>query len=241
MKPTPLPIAILSGGLATRLRPLTEKIPKALVEVCGEPFVVHQLRLLWRQGIQRVIICAGYLGEMIRDLVGDGRHFGLDVQYSFDGDRLLGTGGAIKKALPQLGDAFFVLYGDSFLTCDYDAVQAAFEYCEKRAMMTVFFNDGRWDTSNVEFCDGQILDYEKRSLTPRMRHIDYGLGAFQASAFELVPEGEPYDLYELYKRLLSRGDLAALEVAQRFYEVGSFHGLEELCRYLEPKITPRRE
>ncbi len=232
MKEKLLPAAILSGGLATRLRPLTETIPKALVEVRGEPFVSHQLRLLKLRGIERVVICAGYLGEMIRDFVGNGDGFGLDVEFAFDGDRLLGTGGAVRKALPHLGDSFFVLYGDSYLTCDYAAVQASFRQSARQALMTVFFNDGQWDTSNVEFRDGKIVDYDKKKLTPRMRHIDYGLGVFMASAFEPIPDGVPYDLYELYKQLLSKGELAAFEVGERFYEVGSLDGIEELSGYL---------
>lgn len=232
MRESLLPVVILSGGLATRLRPLTETIPKALVEVHGECFVSHQLRLLKRRGIERVVICAGYLGEMIRDFVGNGDNFGVEVEFVFDGDRLLGTGGAVKKALPHLGDSFFVLYGDSYLTCDYAAVQASFRKSAKPALMTVFFNNGLWDTSNVEFKDGKILDYDKKNLTPRMRYIDYGLGVFLASAFESIPDGEPFDLYELYKQILARGDLAAFEVGERFYEVGSLGGIEELSRYL---------
>ncbi len=226
------PVAILSGGLATRLRPLTETIPKSLVEVLGEPFIARQLRLLKRGGIGKAVVCAGYLGEMIRDYVGTGDRFGLEVEFVFDGELLLGTGGAIKKALPYLGDSFFVLYGDSYLKCDFGAVRAAFESSGKQGLMSVFFNNGQWDTSNVEFRDGKILDYDKKKLNPRMRYIDYGLGVFRASAFDAVPPNEPYDLYKLYKLLLSRGELAAFEVKERFYEIGSFEGLEELRNHL---------
>jgi N-acetyl-alpha-D-muramate 1-phosphate uridylyltransferase len=229
MKTRMLPVAILAGGLATRLRPVTETIPKALVDIDGEPFVAHQLRLLRNTGgIELVVICAGYLGEMIREFVGDGSRLGLEVLFSFDGDRLLGTGGAIRKALPLLGDAFFVLYGDSYLPCDYRAVQTAFKASGKEALMTVYLNKGLWDTSNVEFADGRILAYDKKNLTPRMHYIDYGLGIFRASAFDAVPEGEPTDLGDLYSRLAREGRLAAFETAERFYEVGSPGGLEEL-------------
>jgi len=229
MKTRMLPVAILAGGLATRLRPLTDTVPKALVDIDGEPFVAHQLRLLRDTGgIERVVICAGYKGEMIREFVGEGSRLGLEVLFSFDGDRLLGTGGAIRKALPLLGDAFFVLYGDSYLPCDYRAVQAAFEASGKEALMTVFLNRGQWDTSNVEFSNGRILAYGKKNLTPRMHYIDYGLGIFRASAFDAVPDGEPSDLAELYSRLAHKGRLAAFETAERFYEVGSPGGLEEL-------------
>ena len=227
-----LPVAILAGGMATRLMHLTEKIPKALIDINGEPFIVHQLRLLRSKGIVSVVICAGHLGEMIRDFVEDGRRFDIQVEYSFDGGRLLGTGGAIKKALNLLGDKFFVLYGDSYLPCDFKNIQATFEDSGKKGLMTVFRNEGAWDTSNVEFKDGQILAYDKRRLSPRMRHIDYGLGLFQREAFDSVPDDTAYDLARLYQSLLGKGELAACEVDERFYEIGSVEGLEELKRYL---------
>jgi NDP-sugar pyrophosphorylase family protein len=229
-----LPVLILSGGLATRLRPLTETIPKALIDINGEPFIAHQLRLLRAQGIERAVIAGGYLGEMIRRFVGDGRSFGVNVEYSFDGPRLLGTAGAIKKALPLLGEAFFVLYGDSYLPCDYDAVQTAFLRSRKLALMTVFRNDDLWDRSNVEYLHGKIIAYDKQNQTSRMRHIDYGLGIFNKLAFEVVPQDQSFDLSKLYRELLDQGKLAAYEVSQRFYEVGSFEGLEEMRRYFSP-------
>jgi N-acetyl-alpha-D-muramate 1-phosphate uridylyltransferase len=227
-----LPIAILAGGLATRLRPLTETIPKALVDVHGEPFIAHQLRLLRANGIAQVVVCAGYLGEMIQAWVGSGENFGLHVQFSFDGSRLLGTAGAIKKALPLLDNAFFVLYGDSYLPCDYRGLQSAFEQSNGLALMTVFRNNRRWDRSNVEFRDGRIMAYDKYQPTPQMRHIDYGLGVIWRTAFAGVPDDQPYDLATLYQDLLQQDKLGACEVEQRFYEIGSFAGLEETRQYL---------
>ena len=226
------PVAFLSGGMATRLHPLTEAVPKALVDVNGEPFIAHQLRLLHTNGIDRVIVCAGYLGEMIQDCVGDGGRFGSQVEFSFDGPRLLGTAGAVKQALPLLGEAFFVLYGDTYLSCDYRAVQTELERSGRPALMTVFRNENRWDRSNVEFVNGRILAYDKEKQTPRMQHIDYGLGVFNHSAFEIVPRDQPYDLARLYQNLLTQGRLAAYEVDQRFYEIGTFEGLEETRRHL---------
>lgn len=229
------PIAILAGGLARRLGPLSKLLPKALVDVNGEPFIAHQLRLLHANRITRAIICAGYLGEMIQEYVGDGGRFGLRVEFSFDGSRLLGTAGAIKKALPWLGEAFFVLYGDTYLPCDYRAVQGKFEESGRLALMTVFRNDNRWDRSNIEFADGRVVAYDKQNLTPRMRHIDYGLGVFRQAAFSTVPAEQPCDLATLYQDLLRQGDLAAYEVHQRFYEIGSLEGLEETRRYLKTR------
>jgi MurNAc alpha-1-phosphate uridylyltransferase len=235
------PVVILAGGIATRLRPLTEAIPKALVDINGEPFIAHQLRLLHARGVDRVVVCAGYKGDMIAESVGDGKAFGLHVTFSFDGPLLLGTAGALKRAVPLAGDAFFVLYGDAYLPCDYRAVQTEFERQGRPALMTVFRNHGRWDTSNIEFADGRIRAYDKRAQTPAMHHIDYGLGVFSARAFDHVPPGQPWDLATLYQLLLERGELAAYEVTQRFYEVGSFAGLEETRRYLATPFRPEEE
>ncbi len=227
-----LAVAILAGGLATRLRPLTETIPKSLVEINGEPFLWHQLRLLRENGVERVVLCVSHLGEQVRESAGDGHKFGLQIDYSFDGPVLLGTAGALKRALPLLGEAFFVLYGDSYLPIDLRAVETAFRASGKAGLMTVYLNEGLWDTSNVEFADGRIRTYDKKHRTPRMRHIDYGLGILSAPVFERVPAGESQDLAALYQRLLAAGELAAYEAAHRFYEIGSFSGIEELSSYL---------
>lgn len=227
-----LPVIVLAGGLATRLRPLTAQIPKSLVEVHGEPFLAHQLRLLHSNGIRRVILSVSYKGEMIQEFAGNGKQFGLDIQYSFDGATFLGTGGAIRQALPLLGDAFFTLYGDSYLTCDFVPVLRAFEASGKQGLMTVFHNQGRWDTSNVQYEDGKILAYDKRQLTSRMRHIDYGLGLFRKEAFEGCTPGTAADLAVVYQDLLRHGHLAAYEVAERFYEIGTIEGLQDTEEFL---------
>jgi NDP-sugar pyrophosphorylase family protein len=226
-----LPVAILSGGLATRLRPVTASIPKALIPVNGEPFLAHQLRLLEAAGLEKVVLCVGFLGEKIRDFAGD--HFGrLEISYSFDGPKLLGTAGAILRAFPYLDRSFFVLYGDSYLPCDYQKVAAAFEQSGKSGLMTVYRNEGKYDSSNVEFDGGRILRYDKKTKTPGMRYIDYGLGVFDKSAFADLPADEPSDLAGVYGRLLEKNDLAASEVKERFYEIGSLEGIRDLEQYL---------
>src|SRR5208283_4063956 len=158
-----IPVAILAGGLATRLRPITEKIPKSLVPVAGKPFLAHQLELLHARGIRRVVLCIGYLGEMIQREFSDGGAFGVRLDYSFDGPKLLGTGGAIKRALPLLSDEFFVLYGDSYLPVEYRPIAEFFRRSGKLGCMTVYRNEGRYDTSNVVFRDGEIAVYDKKS------------------------------------------------------------------------------
>jgi NDP-sugar pyrophosphorylase family protein len=227
-----LPVAILAGGLATRLGSLTKQTPKCLLEVSGRPFIHHQLRQLREQGATKVVLCLGYLGEQVVEVVGDGSAFGLEVAYSFDGPELRGTAGAIRRALPQLGDAFFILYGDSWLECRYADVQAAFEAAGALALMTVFHNEGRWDTSNVAFEGGRILAYDKVNRTPAMRYIDYGLGILDRRAMEIVPETGAFDLATVYQEMLRRNELAGFEVAERFYEIGSVAGLEETRAHL---------
>jgi NDP-sugar pyrophosphorylase family protein len=227
-----LPVAILAGGLATRLGPLTRETPKCLLEVASHPFVHHQLRRLHGQGVRKVVLCLGHFGEKVVAAVGDGSAFGLEVVYSFDGPELRGTAGAIRRAIPLLGPAFFVLYGDSYLECDYAAVQNAYEAAGTMALMTVFRNEGQWDTSNVEFAGGRIVAYDKVTRSPAMRYIDYGLGVLSARAFDSVPEMGSCDLATVYQELLRRGELAGFEVTERFYEIGSVVGLEETRHYL---------
>jgi MurNAc alpha-1-phosphate uridylyltransferase len=227
-----LPVAILAGGMATRLRPLTETIPKALVEVAGRPFAEHQVELLRSQGISRVVWLVGYRAPQIEETLGDGSRWGMRFEYLNDGPTLLGTGGALRRALPTLGDSFFVMYGDSYLEADFVAVESAFRASGRAGLMTVFRNDGQWDTSNVEFADGSILAYEKRAPTSAMRHIDWGLGILTPGAFEHFSGGEPLDLARVYQELLVRGELAAFEVPNRFYEIGSPEGLRETEEHL---------
>jgi NDP-sugar pyrophosphorylase family protein len=223
-----LPVAILAGGLATRLKPITESVPKILVEVAGEPFFNHQIRLLRRSGLTRLVLCIGYLGERVVELYGDGSKWGVEIEYSFDGAKLLGTGGALIRALPKLGDAFYVLYGDSYLPIDYRAVGAAFLASGKLGLMTVFENKGLYDTSNVWFQQGAIMAYDKSDRLPTMHHIDYGLGLFRPAAFDGFARDQVVDLAQIQRALLERGQLVGFEIAQRFYEIGSHAGLEEL-------------
>ena len=223
-----IPVAILAGGLATRMRPHTETLPKSLLEVAGQPFLAHQLHALSRQGIQQVVLCVGHLAEQIEEFAGDGSTFGLQVAYSKEEGSLLGTGGALRKALPLLGEEFFVLYGDSWLEIDYTAVLKAFKKSNLPALMTVFRNEGHWDTSNVELQAGKIQLYSKVQRNERMSHIDYGLGILTRALLEAYPEQQTFDLAEVYEQLSRQHRLASYEATQRFYEIGSPSGLEEL-------------
>ena len=226
-----LPVAILSGGLATRLRPITDALPKALVPVADRPFVLRQLDYLGKQGVHRAVLCTGYCGEQIEAVVGDGSICGLNVEYSRDGDSLLGTGGAIQKALPILGREFFVLYGDSFLQLELSLVERAYHECDLPALLTVYHNKGKWDASNVLFEDGKVIEYSKEQSRSEMQYIDYGLAVLSANIFNCCPPKGAFDLTTLYHQLSISHQLAGYEVLERFYEIGSLEGLAETDEY----------
>jgi NDP-sugar pyrophosphorylase family protein len=227
-----VPAALLAGGLATRLRPITRTIPKAMVEVAGRPFIDHQLALLRRNGIRRVVLCLGHLGEQVEEHLGDGSRHGLQVSYAHDGPRLLGTGGALRRAAPLLGDVFWVMYGDSYMDIDYTTVLADFLRRDVLGLMTVLRNQDRWDRSNVVFRDGRLVKYDKRAQTPDMTHIDYGIALLRGAALERIPPDHSSDLADLYSALVAEGNMVGYEVSQRFYEIGSPVGLEETRAYL---------
>jgi NDP-sugar pyrophosphorylase family protein len=226
-------MAILAGGLGTRLGELCRGTPKALIEVAGAPFIHHQLRLLKRHGFSEAVILAGYLGESIADSVGDGSGFGLKVTYSFDWPTLLGTGGALAKALPLLSDNFMVIYGDSYLEIDYQAVCQTFLKSQKPALMTIYDNNDNYDKSNVLFVGDKIELYDKKEPNPNMRHIDYGLGVFSSSVFSGLSGN--FDLADVYSQLSREGRLAGFLARDRFYEIGSLSGLAELESFLSQK------
>lgn len=223
-----LPVAVLAGGLATRLQPLTEHVPKILLDVAGRPFAEHQIELLERHGVTSVVYCLGHLGEQVIAALGEGRRWNMTFRYVSDGPKLAGTGGALLRALPLLGPSFFVMYGDSYLDCDYGAIEAAFRASGKAGLMTVYRNDDRYDRSNVEFEGGRIIRYDKVNRDAAMRHIDYGLGILTSAAFEpWAGSEEPFDLAAVYAHLIQNQALVGYEVPQRFYEIGSPEGLEE--------------
>jgi MurNAc alpha-1-phosphate uridylyltransferase len=231
-----LPVAILAGGLGTRLHPLTQNLPKVLLNMAGRPFIFHQLELLRQQGAERVVLCVGHLADQVVAAVGNGRQFGLSIQYSFDGDQPLGTGGALKQALPLLGDSFFVLNGDSYLRCSLAGIQTAFERAQRPALMTVLHNDSRWDRSNVVFRNGEVLEYEKTSSRSDMTYIDFGMSVLSRTVFSRYTENRVLDLAQIYTELSGIGHLAGLEVSDRFYEVGSPQGIRDMEAYLSRQL-----
>lgn len=220
------------------MRPLTELVPKSLLDVNGEPFLSHQLRLIRSKGIEKVVLSVGHFGAKIEKFVGDGSRWGLDILCVHDGERLLGTGGAVQAALGHLGAEFWILYGDSYLDIDYSAVLKAYRSGSAPAMMTVYRNRGRLDVSNVSFDASRIVRYDKKAPSHDMEYIDYGLTLTAASVWS-KSRTPPWDMSELMSELAIEGRLGGFEVTQRFYEVGSMAGLAELNVHLKDGLKAR--
>jgi len=225
-------VVILAGGRGTRLGPLAAQMPKALIPIDGKPFLGHVIELLKEHGLRRILVLHGHHGDQLERAFGDGSASGIELRFHHDGPRLLGTGGALRGALPLLEEEFFVLYGDTYLDIDYGAVADAFHASGKPALMTVFHNRGQHDTSNVVFRDGTLLVYDKKNRVKEMEHIDYGLAALRREVVAELPEGTPLDLADFYSRLVREGRMAGFEVFQRFYEIGTPAGLAETQAYL---------
>ncbi len=227
------PIIILAGGLATRLRPLTESIPKAMILIHQVPFVSLQLEMLKKQNIKQMIFCLGYKGEMIEKYLKKQNDQDLKIEFFYDGTPLLGTAGSIRKIYHKLSSHFFVMYGDSYLLCNFLSVQNAFIKSQKKGLMTIYRNSNQWDTSNIAYEKGKILSYEKGKKSSNLRYIDYGLSVFSKEAFKDLPLDKPLDLGTLYKNLIRSNHLAAYETKKRFYEIGSFSGIKEFSKSME--------
>lgn len=230
----PIQCLILAGGLATRMRPLTDRLPKSLLDVEGEPFLAHQLRWLGRHGVGEALIAAGHLGEQIEAYL---KTASPPLMTSVLREPApLGTGGALRFCLDsgRLAERFLVTWGDSFLPVDHRQVWEAFLRSEAPALMTVFENQGRWDDSNVIYREGQIELYDKtRSLAPveAFQFIDYGLMAFARATLEELPPG-PSELAPFLTRLSRQGQLAGWLAPRRFYEIGSPAGLADFRAFV---------
>jgi len=232
------PVCILAGGRGTRLGERVRDVPKLLLEIAGEPFLIHQLRLLAAHGVRETVICVGYRGERIESRIG-GERFGVRIAYSHDGPGLDGTLGAIRRALALLPERFLVLYGDTYLRLDYAAADRAWRESGLPALMVVLRNEGRWQGSNAQYEHGHVVAYDKHAPSADMSWIDYGLGGLTAGGLARVPESES-DLAALYNTLARRGELCGHPATERFYEIGTPPALEETEAFLAGAQTARR-
>lgn len=228
-----LEVLILAGGLAKRLRPHTDKIPKALVNVAGRPFIFHQLDNLLKQGVKKVVLCVGHYGQMIEDRVGSTYKDQIEIVYSYDGEVLLGTGGAVQKALKKISqESFFVTYGDSYLLEPLTKIYTAFNSKEFDALLVIYKNNNKWDESNCVFDGKRVVLYDKKNPNCLMSYIDYGISIFQKRNFENYLDKISFDLGEVMHDLSIKCKLSGYEARSRFYEIGSHFGYQELNQYL---------
>ncbi|MEP7121274.1 MAG: sugar phosphate nucleotidyltransferase [Byssovorax sp.] len=226
-------VVILAGGLGTRMLPRTERVPKLLLPVAGRPFAAWLLERLAAAGFDEAVLCIAHLGEMIRAEIGDGQALAIEVRYADEGPTLLGTAGALRRALPHLAPTFLVTYGDSYLPFDYAAPLADLDaHADAQGTMAVFKNDDRWDRSNAQIQGDRVVCYEKRARDaapdPAIDHIDYGATALRREVIAALPEGVPLGLDAVQSDLAARGLLRALPAPRRFFEIGSPDGLADL-------------
>lgn len=235
---TKLPqLLILAGGLATRLKPISEKFPKSLITINGEPFIFHQLNQVRKRGISEVVICIGYKGDQIKKAVGNGSKFGLDITYCEESENnLLGTGGAVLNALKELDDHFFIMYGDSWLNINFKKLYLKFLESQKSAVMSIIKNDNRWDKSNILFNRGKIIEYYKDSASENLKHIDYGVSIIKKRIFLEKIYGLKFDLEKVFSKLVNNKDLDAFLVYDRFYQIGTIEGIKETSKNLKKYI-----
>ena len=223
-------VAILAGGLATRLGELTRNRPKSLVEILHKPFLTYQLELLKQQGVTDVVLCIGHLGTQIKEAFGDGSKYGLHIDYSVE-DRPLGTAGALKNAESLLHDVFVVMYGDSYLFMDLQKILPYFLARNKLGLNTVYLNHDSYDQSNMVVSGNMVVKYSKVEKSKDMVYIDYGATVLKKEALQLIPDNRPYPLEDLFASLISMEQFLAYEVKERFYEIGSLRGLREFEQY----------
>jgi N-acetyl-alpha-D-muramate 1-phosphate uridylyltransferase len=226
-----LQAAILVGGLGTRLGSLTKGTPKPMVVVAGKPFLEHEIGLLKRSGIDDFVLCVGYLGEKVESHFGDGSRLGVRVRYSYDGPRLLGPAGALKRAETFLGERFFVTYGDAYLRMDYRRMMKALEDSGKMGVMAVYENRGKYGRSDVVVSGGRVTKYDKRGGRG-MEWVNFGVSALRRGALAAIPEGEEFGEEAFYGELIRREELVAFPVGDRFYEIGTPASLDEFERFI---------
>lgn len=224
-------IAILSGGLGTRLGELTRNTPKSLIQIAGKPFLEYQLDFLKKAGIENILLCTGHMGKQIENIFGNGNRYGVNIKYSHE-EKPLGTAGALKNGEDKLKDPFITLYGDSYVFLDFSEMTSYFQSQDKLALMTVFRNSDRYDRSNTAIQGHLVKEYSKKNRTGDMEYIDYGVNIFRKSVLEMIPENQFCSLEELFPKLIEEEQLLAYEVHQRFYETGSPEGLEDFKQYI---------
>jgi mannose-1-phosphate guanylyltransferase len=229
-------IVILAGGLGTRLRPITERIPKPMVDAGGRPFLEHIVRHLANQNFQRLLLLIGHLGEQVRDYFEHGQRFRVQIEYESE-PAPLGTAGAVRNALSKLDEEFILLYGDSYLPIDHWEVVQAFQESPCPGLIVVYDNRNA-DTgvaNNVALGrDGYVRRYEKGRAAADLHYVEAGVLCFRREVFANLPAGEPISLEdEIYPQLIAQNQLRGFVTQQRFFDIGT-HG--RLAEFVETRL-----
>jgi mannose-1-phosphate guanylyltransferase len=217
------PALVLTAGLATRLRPLSDVRAKAAMPVAGTPIISRILQWLQRSGVRRVVLNLHHRPESITQIVGDGSQFGLDVRYSWE-QEVLGSAGGPRRALPLLdAERFFIINGDTLTDCDLSAV--ASRHLDTRAAVTMAVVDG-----DVERYGGVLVDEQDtvrgfgkpRAELSSLHFI--GVQAADADVFAALPDGDPSETVRtLYPRLIAtnRDAIRVFHSRAEFLDVGT--------------------
>ena len=224
---------ILCGGLATRLGKITKNIPKSMVKIKNKPFLEYQIEILKKRSIKDIVLCVGHLSDQIEQYFGNGENFGVNIKYSYDGDKQLGPIGALKNAEDLLKEDFFIMYGDSYIDVDFQQISSFFKKHDKLGLMVVYKNFNKYDKSNLIIKDNIIIAYGEKERTEDMVYIDYGTSILSKKSMKLIPKNTFYSTGQLFTDLISKGELIAFEVKNRFYHIGNPDALEEFNNYIE--------
>ena len=234
--PTERQAVILAGGLGTRMRPITETIPKPMIAVAGKPFLEWQLALLRSGGIANALLLVAYLGEQIEEYFGHGARTGGCVEYSYERSAL-GTGGALKNAEAKLRDWFVLVNGDTYLAIDYQKLMRDFVDADSRAMI-VAYEKPAMATAAVPASglpgnlgvnsNGKVIAYRKRE-PEGLHHIDAGVVVLKKEVLANLPAEQKCSLEEeIYPQLIARREMRAWVTTEPFYDMGSPAGLAAL-------------
>jgi NDP-sugar pyrophosphorylase family protein len=223
---------ILAGGKGTRLRPLTYRIPKPMVHISGKPFLQHQMEFIKSFCIYEVLLLVGYLGDHIVKYFGNGAEFGVDIDYAYE-KTPLGTGGALKNAESQLAGEFLLLNGDTLLPIDYGELIQYFRRHNRIGAIAVYSNSEKIAPNNIAIGKSNLVMTYNKKNSQGMTHIDAGVMVFKKEVVDLIPGDQICSLEEeIFHKLIRAKQLVAFSTNQRFYDIGSFKGLEGIKEIL---------
>jgi NDP-sugar pyrophosphorylase family protein len=226
-------MVILCGGLATRLGSLTKNVPKSLIKIYEKPFLQYQIEILKKRSINDIVLCVGHLSEQIKEYFGNGEKFGVNIKYSYDGDKQLGPIGAIKNAEKLLEKEFFIMYGDSYLDIDFQKISSYFNEFDKLGLMAVYKNFDKYDKSNLIIKNNMIIAYGEKERTKDMVYIDSGTSILKKEALNLIPKQTFFSTGDFFTKLISKNELLAFEIEKRFYHIGNPEALEEFSNFIK--------